>query len=309
MTFLLEPVATAFTALLYTYPCTLRYALSSAFDLIIYMEDMPDTISISDEQDLYKLYAVKALRMYTTAVYIAPSMIVLENCDDIFDQETNVFAFLQNDTNASIFLFYPSLSTYSALLDNIANFKCESFSDIVKRWTDTQFKQKQYLNKKFGCWFRQSEINLEDEASIPLINLLDYPLEHNFREWKHLCCTGRYVMAHWHSIYQEFVFPLISNPDNGCLTHTQEFRNEPVAIVGMSCRHPGCNSVKEFWDLLYDGKDGTSCPPEFRWLKDQSPKVVPAARNTNAGFLKIPLDEFDAKFFGKTKSETFLTGS
>lgn len=40
---------------------------------------------------------------------------------------------------------------------------------------------------------------------------------------------------------------------------------EPVAIVGMSCRFPGADSVEEYWDLLIEGRDCIQKVPEHRW--------------------------------------------
>ena len=31
-------------------------------------------------------------------------------------------------------------------------------------------------------------------------------------------------------------------------------KREPIAIVGMSCRVAGANSIGEFWNILHDGK-------------------------------------------------------
>lgn len=71
----------------------------------------------------------------------------------------------------------------------------------------------------------------------------------------------------------------------------------PIAIVGMACRYPGANSIKEFWDLLEQGLDGIRKAPEGRWTQKNSIIRVENVRNTQAGFLSCPIDTFDAKFF------------
>lgn len=71
----------------------------------------------------------------------------------------------------------------------------------------------------------------------------------------------------------------------------------------MSCRYPGCNNLEEFWNLLANGEDGTRNPPPFRWLREQCSRNRPDCMKTNAGFLKVPIDEFDAKFFGISPKE------
>ena len=38
---------------------------------------------------------------------------------------------------------------------------------------------------------------------------------------------------------------------------------EPIAIIGMGCRFPAANNLREFWQLLSKGKDAiTNIPPE-----------------------------------------------
>jgi len=81
------------------------------------------------------------------------------------------------------------------------------------------------------------------------------------------------------------------------------YGSEPIAIVGMSCRYPGANSVQEFWDLLFQGEEGIREPPAFRWTKEHSIRVSQNDRKTNAGFLSTTIDEFDAKFFGVSPKE------
>lgn len=78
--------------------------------------------------------------------------------------------------------------------------------------------------------------------------------------------------------------------------------NEPIAIVGMACRFPSADNVDEFWQMLAEGRDGIITLPHHRWPKDST--VFKATnRNTNAGFLKAPIDEYDAKFFGLSPKE------
>lgn len=85
-------------------------------------------------------------------------------------------------------------------------------------------------------------------------------------------------------------------------------RNDKIAIIGMSCRFPGgANSVAEFWDILCSGKDGISEIPENRWKLDEyySEDDVPGKMyNKCGGFLNVPIDEFDAKFFNISPKES-----
>ncbi len=75
---------------------------------------------------------------------------------------------------------------------------------------------------------------------------------------------------------------------------------EPVAIVGMSCRYPGAGSVEGLWELLASGGDAIGGFPDDRgWnleeLSDTDPEGGRVA--LEGGFL-YDAGEFDAGFFG-----------
>lgn len=83
----------------------------------------------------------------------------------------------------------------------------------------------------------------------------------------------------------------------------ETYNTEPIAIIGMSCRYPGANTIHEFWNLLYQGEEGIREPPAFRWTKEHSLRVSHLERKTNAGFLATTVDEFDARFFAVSPKE------
>ncbi|MCL2151906.1 MAG: SDR family NAD(P)-dependent oxidoreductase [Oscillospiraceae bacterium] len=81
-----------------------------------------------------------------------------------------------------------------------------------------------------------------------------------------------------------------------------------VAIIGMSCRFPGgANSVKEFWDVLVNGKDGIIEVPENRWdmgkYFDEDENAPGKMYCQKGGFLTKAIDEFDAQFFNISPKE------
>ncbi len=83
---------------------------------------------------------------------------------------------------------------------------------------------------------------------------------------------------------------------------------EPIAIVGMSCRYPGsATSVEEFWELLSGGGDAISGLPVDRgWdlegLYDPDPDRAGTSYVREGGFVENAA-EFDAGFFGISPRE------
>jgi acyl transferase domain-containing protein/acyl carrier protein len=75
---------------------------------------------------------------------------------------------------------------------------------------------------------------------------------------------------------------------------------EPIAIVGMSARFPGADSVEEFWDLLRDGRDAVGPVPPERFdiaeLHDADPTRTGTITSDQGGFLS-DVARFDASFF------------
>ena len=84
--------------------------------------------------------------------------------------------------------------------------------------------------------------------------------------------------------------------------------DEPIAIIGMSCRFPGgANNPEAYWDLLHRGGDGISEVPASRWDADSFYDPDPAAPGKMitklGGFLDIDVSLFDAEFFGISPRE------
>lgn len=271
---------------------------------------MPGSWGFS-EDDFHKLYAVKALHTFSRALYLSPNILVLEKLDDVFCTQFTYFQFLLHDPDASIYLFEPSFEQYKTLIAGAEKANETSFKIFLESWTKNQFKQVEFMPKRLGTILENGQTKWGDQLRVPLVNLKDYPSESNLNSWNRFGWFGDCLMAYWLHIQRDCVLPLISSfnsvtRNNIEICKHHKYKTEPIAIVGMSCRYPGSNDLLEFWDLLFQGRDGTSSAPSFRWLKGQSNRSVRNPDKTNAGFLKISLDEFDAKFFGKLKQIFFI---
>nr|QKW94320.1 short-chain dehydrogenase/reductase SDR [Stigmatella aurantiaca] len=106
----------------------------------------------------------------------------------------------------------------------------------------------------------------------------------------------------------EKVLRIIERLENevAVLRRTQD---EPIAIVGLSCRFPGAEGPDAYWSLLHRGEPSITEVPTERWnihtLYDADPDA-PGKMSTRYGGFLDQVDRFDAPFFGISPREAAL---
>lgn len=90
------------------------------------------------------------------------------------------------------------------------------------------------------------------------------------------------------------------------LETSRQATNEPIAIVGLSCRFPEANNLEAYWDLLAEGRNAVKETPRERWDLEQwydpNPAVDGKISTKYGGYIEN-VDAFDASFFGIPSSE------
>jgi acyl transferase domain-containing protein/acyl-CoA synthetase (AMP-forming)/AMP-acid ligase II/acyl carrier protein len=89
---------------------------------------------------------------------------------------------------------------------------------------------------------------------------------------------------------------------------SREYRQEPIAVIGLGCRFPSAQDPASFWDLLRDGVDAIGELPADRWGADRFRQAVTAEASPallRGGFLPH-IEDFDPHFFNISPREAAL---
>ena len=87
--------------------------------------------------------------------------------------------------------------------------------------------------------------------------------------------------------------------------------NDPIAVIGMSCRFPGgANSPDEYWKILVSGIDVIGDIPASRWDRlayyDPDGNAPGKMHTMRGGFMDVPVDRFDPSFFNISPKEAMV---
>ncbi|CAL8129043.1 unnamed protein product [Orchesella dallaii] len=287
----------------------LRKTLNCCFDFVFILQEDWNTIGLKNEF-FVKLFAL-TLTNFRTCVMLSPNMMVLQNCDELFDwtveNGSQRHAWTKKQ-DLSVIVIQPSIHEFNSVMEELPDI-CENDACVIKKAFANMFEKDvrclRYIDEKYSRYLTAEEgVLLGNEKDISIVRL---PERFNADvSIDSLGIIGQLVLGLWKIIDADNVQPLLRALPMQ-LPNTKQLlasNNNEIAIVGMSCRYPRANNLEEFWNILLKGEDGTGTPPDFRWLnEDVSHPCKPEYRKTNAGFLGCPVGDFDSKFFNISPKE------
>lgn len=100
----------------------------------------------------------------------------------------------------------------------------------------------------------------------------------------------------------------VTSKSQSPITEQPRYPAGAIAVVGMSCKFPGADSVDEFWQMLLDGQSAHEPVPPSRWNEDMSTRAglnkdKKKTSPRNFGNFVRDIDAFDHKFFKKSARE------
>ncbi|KAJ4147493.1 hypothetical protein LMH87_002006 [Akanthomyces muscarius] len=93
-----------------------------------------------------------------------------------------------------------------------------------------------------------------------------------------------------------------ASSDGKIKTANSLYPEDAIAVIGMSCKFPGADSIDEFWSLLSRGTSMLSKMPEDRFDRKNLPRNAKGGLSFWGNFIN-DIDAFDHKFFKKSARE------
>ncbi|WP_330276271.1 SDR family NAD(P)-dependent oxidoreductase [Lentzea sp. NBC_00516] len=82
-----------------------------------------------------------------------------------------------------------------------------------------------------------------------------------------------------------------------------------IAVIGMSGRYPGADTLDEFWELLSEGRHSFEAPPQDRWRQQDiyyGERDVPGKSVVKSGTFLRDIDAFDPRYFSLSQRQAEL---
>ncbi|CAL8143529.1 unnamed protein product [Orchesella dallaii] len=172
---------------------SMKELLHHAYNFVFYMEEELNTAGLKEEEYV-KLLALK-LKGFSKIVFLEPTMFVVENSDDIFDNCEVTSGLLTTevglgdiDDGLSIFVAKPCLQVFRALMDSLQTRTGMGVETYLRNWAAKNLPSTaKPLDRKYsGKLSTSTDAILRNAWDISLVNI-DIPFQKSNTEDFGLC--------------------------------------------------------------------------------------------------------------------------
>ncbi|CAL8085064.1 unnamed protein product, partial [Orchesella dallaii] len=167
----------------YKVSVSLREALEYGFDYVFYLDEERNTAGLKSEE-FVKLFAL-TLKSFERCVMLSPKMLVMSNCDELFDngndeeekENENSQPLIWSETgDMSILLLNPSLHLFKEVMKGIRYEGNGELQAYLKKWLRNQNPKSKFLDRKYNrSLCASSGMLLQSENDISIVNLNNIP--------------------------------------------------------------------------------------------------------------------------------------
>ena len=100
---------------------------------------------------------------------------------------------------------------------------------------------------------------------------------------------------------------VVPNADTDSLDIDEAIETGQIAIVGLSGRFPGAQTIDQFWSNLCAGVEARTLFPDEMLAQHLPPQLWQQPAYVKAGFILDQIDQFDANFFEMTRRQAEIT--